>query len=95
MTRSIITAAEWTLAADTGEGETPGVVHSAECLSCGATSPPTAEERLPVEVWALKHTGSHPEHRRFRATVATPWQVTPAEGNPYRERDEQRVSAQS
>ncbi len=84
MTRSIIKAAEWTLGPETGEGAPQGI-YSAECLMCGAQARPTDNERLPVEVWALKHTGLHPTHRQYQATAETFWRVTPAEGNPYRE----------
>ncbi|WP_159049423.1 hypothetical protein [Streptomyces sp. NRRL WC-3618] len=44
---------------------------------------------MPVEVWALKHTGLNPTHRQFKAMAETFWRVTPAEGNPYRESDAQ------
>ncbi|MGW0708205.1 DUF7848 domain-containing protein [Streptomyces sp. NPDC002643] len=88
MTRSIIRAAEWTLGPETVEGAPQGV-YSAECLTCGARAEPTAHERLPVEVWALKHTGLHPTHRQFKAAAETFWRVTPAEGTPYRESEAQ------
>ncbi|MFI6248503.1 hypothetical protein [Streptomyces sp. NPDC051016] len=86
--RAIITATEWTLGAETGEGA-PSGVYSAECLTCGAQAQPADNECLPVEVWALKHTGLNPAHRQFKAMAATFWRVTPAEGNPYREGDAQ------
>jgi len=88
VTRSIIKAAEWTLGPDTRE-DVPAGVYSAECLTCGAQVQPTANERLPVEIWALKHTGLNPDHRQFRATTETFWRVTPTEGNPYRQKDTQ------
>ncbi|MBW8795962.1 MAG: hypothetical protein JF597_20915 [Streptomyces sp.] len=80
--RALITAAEWTLGAETGEGA-PSGIHSAECLICGAQAQPTDDERLPVEIWALKHTGLNPTHRQFKAVAETFWRVTPAHGNPY------------
>lgn len=83
VTRSIITAAEWTLGLETAE-EAPKGIYSAECVTCGAQAQPTDDERLPVEVWALKHTGLNPSHRQFKATVESFWRVTPAPGNPYR-----------
>ncbi|PAZ16248.1 hypothetical protein CLM62_08995 [Streptomyces sp. SA15] len=86
MTRSIIKAAEWTLGPETGEGAPQGI-YSAVCLTCGAKAQPTDDERLPVEVWALEHTGLNPGHRQFKAVAETFWRVTPAEGNPYREID--------
>ncbi|MFJ9708161.1 hypothetical protein [Streptomyces sp. NPDC101234] len=84
--RAIITAAEWTLGAETAEGA-PSGIYSAECLTCGAHARPTDNERLSVEIWALKHTGLNPTHRQFKATAGTFWRVTPANGNPYAERD--------
>ena len=84
MTRSIIRAAEWTLGLETAEGAPQGI-YSAECLTCGAQAQPTDNERLPVEVWALKHTGLNPTHGQFKAMAETFWRVTPAEGNPYHE----------
>ncbi|MEW1778369.1 hypothetical protein [Streptomyces sp. NPDC086777] len=80
--RAIITAAEWSLGADTAEGA-PSAIHSAECLTCGAQAQPTDDERLPVEIWALKHTGQNPAHRQFKAMTETFWRVTPGNGNPY------------
>ncbi|MDX3555323.1 hypothetical protein PV729_26755 [Streptomyces europaeiscabiei] len=84
MTRSIIKAAEWALGPETAQGATQGI-YSAECLTCGAQAQPTDNERLPVEVWALKHTGLNPTHRQFKATAETFWRVTPTGDNPYRE----------
>lgn len=92
MTRSIITAAAWTLGLDTGD-DTPDGIYSVVCLSCGAASAATDDERLPAEVWALKHTGLNPDHRRFKARLETFWCVTPAEGNPYRETSRENVQA--
>jgi hypothetical protein len=54
------------------------------CIACGAEAEPTDNEPLPVEVWALKHTGLNPTHREYKATVETYWRVAP-EDNPYRE----------
>ncbi|MCX4905449.1 hypothetical protein [Streptomyces sp. NBC_00878] len=90
MTRSIIKAAAWTLGADTDD-DTPEGVYSVVCSSCGAEPAVTENERLPVEVWALKHTGLNPDHRRFKVKAETFWCVTPAEGNPYGEKDAQDV----
>ncbi|UUU23559.1 DUF7848 domain-containing protein [Streptomyces sp. DSM 40750] len=92
MTRSIIKAADWTLAPETAEG-TPQGTYSAVCLTCGAESPTPDSERLPAEVWALKHTGLHPRHRQFKARTETFWRVTPAEGNPHRETDPRSAQA--
>lgn len=88
MTRSIIKAAEWTLGPETRSGAPDGI-YSAVCVTCGAEARPTDNERLPVEVWALRHTGVNPTHRQFKAMAETFWRVTPAEGNPYRDQDAQ------
>lgn len=91
MTRSIIRAAEWTLGPETAEGAPEGM-YSAECITCGAQAQPTDNERLPVEVWTIKHTGLNPTHRQFKAMQETFWRVTPAEGNPFRGLGAQRES---
>lgn len=89
--RSIIKAAEWTLGPETEEGA-PEAIYSAVCMACGAEAKPTDNEPLPVEVWAIKHTGLNPTHRQYKAMVETYWRVTPAEGNPYREIDGQEAT---
>ncbi|MGW1491669.1 DUF7848 domain-containing protein [Streptomyces sp. NPDC002402] len=86
--RSIIKAAEWTLGQEASE-QAPEAIFAAVCLSCGAQSQLTDNDRLPVEIWALKHTGLNPEHRQFKATAETFWAVRPAGGNPHRESDAQ------
>lgn len=86
--RSIIKAADWTLGQETGEGS-PEAGFFAVYLACDAESQPTDNDRLPVEIWALRHTGLNPDHRQFKASAETFWSVTPAEGNPYRESDAQ------
>jgi len=91
--RAIIKAADWTLGEETAEG-VPHAIYGAQCVACGAESGLTDNVRLPVEVWALKHTGLNPTHRQFAATVQTYWRVTPADGNPYQEIDAQAASAQ-
>jgi hypothetical protein len=90
VTRSIIKAAEWTLGQETGEGA-PGAIFSVVCLSCGGEAQPTDNDRLPVEVWALKHTGLNPDHRQFKATAETFWTVTPTKGNPYHDAQHERT----
>jgi hypothetical protein len=84
--------AEWTLGPETGEGA-PQAIYSAVCMACGAEAPASDNDRDPVEIWALKHTGLNPTHRQYKAMVETYWRVTPAEGNPYRESDDQGVTA--
>jgi hypothetical protein len=85
VTRSILRSAEWTLGLDLP----PVGIYSAECLTCGAQAQPTDNARMPVEVWAIRHTGLNPTHRQFKATAETLWRVTPTGDNPYRESDAQ------
>ncbi|MBX9398715.1 hypothetical protein K4749_35320 [Streptomyces sp. TRM72054] len=87
--RAIIKAAEWTLGPETAEGAPKGPMYEAECTSCGESSGAKEGESLPAEVWTLKHTGSHPTHRTYRAIITSFWRVSPAEGNPYHESEAQ------
>jgi hypothetical protein len=80
--RAIMKAAEWTLTAETAEGA-PSGIFSAACVACGGESPAVDDDRLPVEVWALKHTGLNPAHRQFQLRVLAFWRVDPAPGNPH------------
>ncbi|GAB2896733.1 DUF7848 domain-containing protein [Streptomyces mayteni] len=80
--RRVIRATAWTVTADTEDGVPQGVFQ-VMCLSCGLASMRVEDEQLPVEVWALKHTGLHPAHRRYRLVTESFWLVTPAPGNPY------------
>ncbi|AVZ72186.1 hypothetical protein SLUN_08205 [Streptomyces lunaelactis] len=82
---TIIAAVEWTLGIDIERGAPAEPLHEAQCTTCGETSGATEGRRLPAEVWALQHTGSHPGHRSYRAVQTTFWRVTPASGNPYGE----------
>ncbi|WP_093840781.1 hypothetical protein, partial [Streptomyces aidingensis] len=82
----MLKAAEWTLALEDSPG-VPRAVFLAVCASCGAESVEAREESLSVEVWALKHTGLNPSHRRFTLHTAQPWLVSPAPGNPYYDRE--------
>ncbi|MFD4262186.1 hypothetical protein ACFWR9_32305 [Streptomyces sp. NPDC058534] len=86
MTRAIIKAAEWSLGPEAVEAA-PHAICSAVCMDCGQEAPASDNDREPVEVWALKHTGLNPSHRQYKAMVETYWRVTPAETNPHRERD--------
>ncbi|MFE7029429.1 hypothetical protein ACFU9Y_03900 [Streptomyces sp. NPDC057621] len=83
--KSILQAAEWTLATDTVDGQPKPTLYEAWCLTCKESSDVTEGERLPAEIWALKHTGLRPQHRTFAAIITTTWRVSPAEGNPFHE----------
>lgn len=78
----IIKSAEWTLAMEDAEGAPRGIF-STMCITCKAESEPVDDERLPVEMWALKHTGLNPTHRQFKAVAETFWRASPMPGNPY------------
>jgi len=82
---AIIRAAEWTLGSETAEGAPKEPLYESECTTCGEQSGATEGERLPPEVWALKHTGANPAHRTYRAIITSFWRVVPSEGSPYRE----------
>lgn len=82
---AIIRAAEWTLGPEEADGAPEELLYGAECTTCGEQSGVTESERLPAEVWALKHTGANPVHQTYRAIITSFWRVVPAEGNPYRE----------
>ncbi|MFI8093231.1 hypothetical protein ACIF9R_33790 [Streptomyces sp. NPDC086080] len=91
MTRSIIKGADWTLGPETAP-EAPRGIYSAVCITCGAEAPASDNDAVPVEIWALKHTGLNPHHRQYKAMVETYWRVAPAVGNPYREIDAQKAA---
>jgi hypothetical protein len=84
MARLIIKAAEWTLSAGGGEGA-PEAIFVVECMSCHAESAPVDNDRLEVEMWALRHTGGNPSHRLFKLRTESYWRTDPAPGNPYHE----------
>ncbi|WP_456318724.1 DUF7848 domain-containing protein [Actinacidiphila soli] len=44
----------------------PVAIFSVACIACREESEATDNERLPVEVWALKHTGLNPMHRQYQ-----------------------------
>ncbi|MFJ3084972.1 hypothetical protein [Streptomyces sp. NPDC086838] len=81
--RAVIRHADWTIAADQTPGAS-GPIYELECTTCDAASD-TSEEKGGPESWALRHTGSNPDHRGFRATVTMFFRVSPAPGNPYAE----------
>ncbi|MFC4609706.1 hypothetical protein ACFO9E_18075 [Streptomyces maoxianensis] len=80
--KSLIKAAEWTLSTDTAQGAPQEPMYESECTTCAESSGATEGSRVHPEIWALKHTGSHPTHRQFRAVITSFWRVSPAEGNP-------------
>jgi hypothetical protein len=80
---TVIRHADWTIALDQTPGAS-GPVYELECTTCDAASD-ASEERTSPEDWALRHTGSNPTHRGYRATTTAFFRVSPAPGNPYAE----------
>ncbi|MER5802798.1 hypothetical protein [Streptomyces mirabilis] len=79
--RTVSKGAEWTPREETAAEGAPRGIFSAVCGGDGAESPPLDDDRWRVELWALKHTGLHPAHRRFRLRVLGVWRGDPAPGN--------------
>ena len=84
--RVIIKSAHWALRAGGGEGA-PEAIFIVECMTCHEECDPVDNDRLEVELWALKHTGSNPSHRLFKLRTESYWRTVPAPGNPYREHE--------
>lgn len=84
--RTIIKAAEWTLSEETAEGA-PRPIFSVTCIICGAASGAVDNVSLPVEMWALKHTGLNTTHRQYKLMTEWFWRVSPAPGNPLYEHE--------
>jgi hypothetical protein len=82
--RLIIRSAEWALRDGGGEGA-PEAIFIVACMSCHGESDPVDNDRLAVEMWALKHTGLNPEHRLFKLKTESFWRTAPVPGNPYYE----------
>lgn len=81
--RAIIKAAEWMLGPETAEDAPLEALHEAQCTTCEESSEAAEGDRLPAEIWALKHTGANPTHRTFRAVITSFWRVSPTAGNPF------------
>ncbi|WP_274561989.1 hypothetical protein [Streptomyces spiramyceticus] len=80
--KAIIRAADWTLGPDVSDGAPDQPLHDVECTTCGESPDCAVGDRLPAEIWALKHTGLKPTHRGYRAVQTTFWRASPAPGNP-------------
>ncbi|MEU1626611.1 hypothetical protein ABZ746_15035 [Streptomyces sp. NPDC020096] len=81
---TIIRGAEWNLGAETTPGA-PEAIYVVECVACHDQSDPVDNDRLEVEMWALKHTGRNTSHRLFKLKTETFWRVSPVPGNPLYE----------
>jgi hypothetical protein len=71
MTRTVLKFAHWTIRPDRGKGA-QSVIYAMQCVECAAHSggqdtPAAAQD------WALKHSGRHPSHRRYRSMTFAPW----------------------
>lgn len=82
--RVIIKSAEWALRDGGGEGA-PQAIFIVECMTCHRKSQRVDNDRLAVEMWALKHTGLNPQHRLFKLKTECYWRTAPVPGNPYYE----------
>ncbi|MEU5129611.1 hypothetical protein [Streptomyces mobaraensis] len=68
------------LARDGGRGLPVEPVYEFQCRSCRKTSRAGEGDPLGAEVWALKHTRLHPEHRAYCAVTTSFWRVDPDSG---------------
>jgi hypothetical protein len=78
----IVKSAEWALRDGGGEGA-PQAIFTVECMACHRESMSVDNDRLAVEMWALKHTGMHPVHRLFKLKTESYWLTAPTPGNPH------------
>ncbi|MGI5337902.1 hypothetical protein ACQEVS_11125 [Streptomyces sp. CA-181903] len=69
---------EFVLTRDGGQGLPVEPVHEFQCRACRKTSRAGEGDPLGAEVWALKHTRLHPEHRTYCAVTTSFWRVDPA-----------------
>ncbi|MEU8623354.1 hypothetical protein [Streptomyces sp. NPDC048669] len=81
--RSVIRHADWTISVDREPGAS-GPMYETECTTCHELSEASGERTTP-EDWAIRHTGSNPSHRGYRAVITSFLRVTPAPGNPLYE----------
>lgn len=61
------------LTADPDAGPT---VFTAQCTACPEAADPSEDDREPVELWALAHTG-RTGHQSFTETITRPWRARP------------------
>ncbi|MEW2573581.1 hypothetical protein [Streptomyces sp. NPDC047070] len=52
-----------------------GVIYDLACMACPETSGPQVDQDT-AQLWALRHTGRHPEHNLYRRTITDIAQVT-------------------
>ncbi|WP_164836288.1 DUF7848 domain-containing protein [Actinacidiphila soli] len=78
---AIIKAAEWTLSVEAADGA-PSGIFQVQCIACAEMSPAVDDDRLAVELWAMKHTGANTAHRQFKLATESFWRVDPAPSNP-------------
>lgn len=78
--RAVDRRAWWTLTADF-TADAPAPLYGLECVRCG-DAPERSEEREPLELWALRHTGRTVTHREYVAVTVAPYRALPLGGNP-------------
>ncbi|WP_139641112.1 hypothetical protein [Streptomyces sedi] len=61
------------------------------CVTCGSESGVVDDESHPVEMWALRHTSLHTDHRQFRLTTEWFLRVDPAPGNPLHDTEKENT----
>jgi hypothetical protein len=79
MSRSVITAALWTIGPDREDGASPPI-RQTECTTCGWQSPATIRQDV-TDLAALEHAG-RTNHTSYREIVTAFLRVVPARGNP-------------
>lgn len=77
---TIVRRADWILNVDRTPGA-PAPIFELECTSCHDGSGASETKDSP-EMWALAHTGRHPQHRSYRSLTTAFFRVSPAPGNP-------------
>ncbi len=81
----LLRSVRWLLSPDPERGATHRIVYDAQCETCEESADTSIGSRVAPEVWALTHTGRHPDHRTFIATQRTVWRAAPATGRGGRD----------
>ncbi|MFJ5114195.1 hypothetical protein ACIQAD_26545 [Streptomyces sp. NPDC088551] len=81
----ILRSVRWLLGPHPERGAAHRIVYDAQCETCEESADTSIGSRVGPEVWALTHTGRHPDHRTFIATQRTVWLATPAKGRGGRD----------
>ncbi|MGP3926286.1 DUF7848 domain-containing protein [Streptomyces sp. 8N616] len=60
----------------TADPNAEDAIFEAECTTCSDRSQPSGEDREPVELWALSHTG-RTGHTGYREIITRFWRALP------------------